>query len=58
MTTENIKRRLSVLERMNRNSRAFRELSSALERIIEAICDFELKDALMNRLTQICCTDN
>ena len=58
MTTENIKRRLSVLERMNRNSRAFRELSSALEKIIEAICDFELKDALMNRLTQICCTDN
>lgn len=59
MTTENIIKRLSILEALNRNSRDFRDLAEKLEKIIEAISpnEFERKDALMKRLTQICCSN-
>lgn len=58
MTTENIIKRLSFLETLNRNSRDFRDLANALEKIIEAISpnEFERKDYLMGKLTQICCS--
>lgn len=58
MTTENIIKRLSFLETLNRNSKDFRDLANALEKIIEAIStnEFERKDYLMGKLTQICCS--
>lgn len=58
MTTENIIRRLNLLEGMNRNSKSFRELSDYLEKVIDGISpnDFERKDFLMKKLTQICCS--
>ena len=48
----------SNLEKLSRNSKEFRELSDDLEKVIQNIppSDFERKDFLMGKLTQICCS--
>ena len=54
MTTENILRRIRILDTMNRNSKEFRLLAEFLEKKIEVKPDFDLRDSLMDSLTKVC----
>lgn len=56
MTTERYLKRLNLLDKLSRNSRAFRDLSESLEKSINSISplQFERKDFLMKKLSDIC----
>lgn len=56
MTTEYYLKKLNLLNKMSRKSKEFRELSESLEISIENIpaMEFERKDFLMSKLTDIC----
>ena len=54
MTTENILKRIRILDTMDRRSKDFRLLAEFLEKRIEAKPDFDLRDSLMDSLTKVC----
>lgn len=55
MTTENILRRIAIIEKSNKNNSKIRELIDTVENFISQIEDFDRRDSLEKALTDACC---
>lgn len=54
MTTENILRRITIIEEGSKNSLKIKELISEVENAIQNISNFDLRDSLEEKLTLAC----